>query len=434
MVYAPQSHRKSRPAPGILDGAVDLARDKELVELCQAGDDSAFSELYTRYCRRLHRFCLRRLHDSDDADEAVQEAFTRAWRALATFGGERRFYPWLTVIAGNVCTDMLRRRSRVVPMDDIPLRPIDLGQAEIDEQLLRQVDVAMASAALEQLSDRHRRVLHLREESGWSAQRIAEHEGVAVPAVDTLLWRARQAFKREFSALAETGGGLAAVLGVGLATWRRALARGAARVASVLPAPARGPGALAASVVLAGAAVTGGGIALVGSGPHARAPSGVASAAASALVPSGTSASTASFLGTSYGSSANGSSGAGSQGTAGSRALSTPSTPSGGDGAASTPVSSPGTPSVTLPTRGAAGALSSLVTPVTNPASGGSLLSGAAGLATDGGTSSVQTPTSVSTALGAVTAAGATALTAAHTAVAGVTSTVRSTVGSVLGG
>lgn len=257
-----------------LDGTVDLVRDRELVERCQSGDQTAFAELYGRYQRRLHRFCLRRLHAADDAEEAVQEAFTRAWRALPRFAGERRFYPWLTVIAGNVCTDMLRRRSRLVPMEEMPHHSAELVDSDIDvdEQLVRQVDLAMAAEALGHLSDRHQRVLRLREGTEWSAQRIAEVEGVAVPAVDTLLWRARQAFKREFAALSDTGG-FAALLGVGVAALRRTVARAWARTASHLPGPARGPGAIAATIALTGAAIAGGSVALVGTGaPHRVAP------------------------------------------------------------------------------------------------------------------------------------------------------------------
>ncbi|HTX62073.1 MAG TPA: RNA polymerase sigma factor, partial [Acidimicrobiales bacterium] len=249
----------------MLDGAVDLARDRELVERCQGGDEGSFAELYDRYHRRLLRFCLRRVHSVDDAEEAVQEAFTRAWRAMPHFGGERRFYPWLTVIAGNVCTDMLRRRARVVPMDEMPQRGVEMKGDDVDEQLLRQVDLAMATEALAHLSDRHQRVLRLRESTEWSAQRIAESEGVAVPAVDTLLWRARQAFKREFAVLSDASG-LAGILGFALAAVRRTLARIWLRASTHLPAQMRGPGAIAATVALSGAAIAGGSVALVSSG------------------------------------------------------------------------------------------------------------------------------------------------------------------------
>ena len=173
------------------------ARDRQLVERCQAGDRRAFEELYHRYQRRLFHFCLRRLHEPHESEDAVQEAFTRAWRALPGFAGDRRFYPWLTVIAGNICTDILRRRSRTTPVDEVPQPVVDVDSVDVDDRLMRSVDAGMATEALGKLSERHRRVLQLREGSGWSTQQIAEHEGVAVPAMETLLWRARQALKRE---------------------------------------------------------------------------------------------------------------------------------------------------------------------------------------------------------------------------------------------
>ena len=107
---------------------VDLDRDRALVERCQAGDSAAFGNLYARYYERLLRFCLRRLNDRHEAEDAAQEAFARAWKALPRFAGERRFYPWLTVIAGNICTDMLRRRSRSTPTDDMELTRATAGR------------------------------------------------------------------------------------------------------------------------------------------------------------------------------------------------------------------------------------------------------------------------------------------------------------------
>jgi RNA polymerase sigma-70 factor (ECF subfamily) len=254
---------------------VDLARDRHLVERCQNGDRTAFEELYHRYHRRLFHFCLRRLHEPYEAEDAVQEAFTRAWRALPDFAGDRRFYPWLTVIAGNICTDMLRRSARLTPVEEVPLPTIDLGSRDVDEHLIEQVDAAMAAQALEHLSDRHQRVLQLREGSGWSTQRLAEHEGVAVPVMETLLWRARQALKREFAALTETGGRLGTALILGVAAVRRFAGRTTSRMATTplfQSTSMRGPGALAASLVLAGGVVGG---AMLVVAPHPSPPAAV---------------------------------------------------------------------------------------------------------------------------------------------------------------
>ena len=201
----------SRTAPG--DGApsagdVDLDRDRALVRRCQEGDGAAFAELYTQYHDRLHRFCMRRLLDRDEADEVTQEAFLRAWRALPTFAGGLRFYPWLTVIAKNLCTDLLRRRSRYGTVADFDRQPADAARLDglsstmsSEEAVMASFDGELAAEALTRLSERHRNVLALREEAGLSYQEIATAEGVEISTIETLLWRARQALKREYVAL-----------------------------------------------------------------------------------------------------------------------------------------------------------------------------------------------------------------------------------------
>src|SRR5204862_4279643 len=109
-----RSQNGSRQGEGMALRAddVDLNRDSLLVERFQSGDTEAFDDLYRRYYARLVRFCLRRVGDPHEAEEVAQEAFVRAYRALPRLTGERRFYPWMTVIAGRLCVDSHRRRSR----------------------------------------------------------------------------------------------------------------------------------------------------------------------------------------------------------------------------------------------------------------------------------------------------------------------------------
>ena len=201
------------PTASARDGAVDVTRDKILVERCQAGDRQAFDELYLRYQRRLYRFCMQRLGQAHDAEDVVQESFVRAWRALPRFAGERRFYPWLTVIAANLCVDTLRRRSRLTPVEESRIIAADPGNYDIEDAVLHEVDSKMVATAFGHLSTRHQRVLQMREGSEWSYREIAEHEGVGVTAVETLLWRARQALKREFLILDEQRGKVGALVG-----------------------------------------------------------------------------------------------------------------------------------------------------------------------------------------------------------------------------
>ncbi len=218
------------------------------MERCQAGDSAAFGNLYARYYERLLRFCLRRLNDRHEAEDAAQEAFARAWKALPRFAGERRFYPWLTVIAGNICTDMLRRRSRSTPTDDMELtaqRPVGVvGEDTSEELVLAAVDGELVNRALDRLSTRHRHVLAMREGSGWTYQQIADHEGVEIGTIETLLWRARQALKREFAVVSESKEALAGFLIATGALIRRTVFRAAHRGATVHHSSGGGSGAM----------------------------------------------------------------------------------------------------------------------------------------------------------------------------------------------
>ncbi len=250
---------------------VDLERDRALVERCQSGDSAAFGNLYARYYERLLRFCLRRLNDRHEAEDAAQEAFARAWKALPRFAGERRFYPWLTVIAGNICTDMLRRRSRSTPTDDLELtaqHPVGVvGEDTSEELVLAAVDGELVNRALDRLSTRHRHVLAMREESGWTYQQIADHEGVEIGTIETLLWRARQALKREFAVVSESKEALAGFLIATGALLRRTFFRVAHRGASVNhQSGGAGEGLRNA---MAGMAVTGAAVAAAFIAPHA---------------------------------------------------------------------------------------------------------------------------------------------------------------------
>ena len=176
---------------------VDLMRDRALVERAQDGDLDAFTELYTRYFRRLVRFSAKRIGDVHEAEEIAQEAFVRAYRALPTFAGERRFYPWITVIASRLCVDALRRRGRVEVAEIHDREFLESGFDRLDtEDDLLTLHVAMA-----RLTGRHREVLELREQRGWSYQHIADHYDVSLGTVEALLWRARKALRREFTAL-----------------------------------------------------------------------------------------------------------------------------------------------------------------------------------------------------------------------------------------
>lgn len=90
-----------------------MSADTRLEELGVSGlgevDESAFSGLAERHRRELHVHCYRMLGSFEDAEDAVQETFLRAWRRRETFEGRSTFRAWLYRIATNACLDLLAK-------------------------------------------------------------------------------------------------------------------------------------------------------------------------------------------------------------------------------------------------------------------------------------------------------------------------------------
>lgn len=240
----------------VMRGAVDIDRDRGLVLRHQRGDGGAFDELYRRYYTRLVAFCARRVNDQHAAEELAQEAFARALRAMPRFAGERRFYPWLTVIAHRLCIDHHRQASRVEPVPEP-----DPGCVDADhEALYAAVDHHHLGLALARLAPRHREILELREDRGWSYQEIATSLDVPMTTVEALLHRARRALRREYLAVAgdDRGGrlGLALLGGGMLARLKRWLA--ALTPEKVVPAMGTAAAGALAVGMLAGPLIDGG--------------------------------------------------------------------------------------------------------------------------------------------------------------------------------
>lgn len=160
------------------------------------GDIDRFEELVRAYEKIVYNLALRTLGDPQDAMDAVQEAFFRAYRALESYRGESKFSVWLYRLTANVCTDMLRKRARtpVVSMTDeedtIPDIPDErfCPQTELEKKQLRQ----SVRRGLEKLPEDFRRVLLLRELGGLSYDEIARATGLEPGTVKTRIYRARK--------------------------------------------------------------------------------------------------------------------------------------------------------------------------------------------------------------------------------------------------
>jgi RNA polymerase sigma-70 factor (ECF subfamily) len=143
--------------------------ESQLLRAGQAGDRTALEQLLMPYERPLYALCRGILGHADDAEDAVQETFLRALRALSAFRGEAAVRTWLYRIAVNVCLDRKRAHQHAEPWDE-ELSPAVSPAGSPESIALRHLRL---TEALGCLLPRQRVVLLLKELEGWSAGEIA---------------------------------------------------------------------------------------------------------------------------------------------------------------------------------------------------------------------------------------------------------------------
>jgi RNA polymerase sigma factor (sigma-70 family) len=183
------------PPPALPPTMLAAMADETLVGLIAAGSDDAFTALDARYRRRLVRFATGFVPGGTaDAEDVVQDAMVRAVRALRN--GSRPEAPgaWLHRITRNCALDLTasRRRHPVIELADHAHPAAEDAQ----ETLERRMGVRGLVADVGRLPDTQRSALVLRELEGRSYADIADELDVTVPAVKSLLVRARQGLKR----------------------------------------------------------------------------------------------------------------------------------------------------------------------------------------------------------------------------------------------
>lgn len=162
-----------------------------------AGDADAFAELVEAHQERLLRLCERMLGDSEEARDAVQEVFLKAYRKAADFRPHGQVYTWLYRIATNHCLNKLRRRRlvRFVRWEDpgeqevAPFDPPD-GAADPAAALEARRHWRETRHAIAALPSGQRAVLVLARFEGLSYRQIAEVLGITEGAVESRLFRA----------------------------------------------------------------------------------------------------------------------------------------------------------------------------------------------------------------------------------------------------
>jgi len=170
--------------------------ESRIIRAVLDGDTNRFEELVRDYENIVYSLALRTLGNPQDAMDAAQEAFFRAYRALPSFRGDSKFSVWLYRLTANVCTDMLRKRGRSMEtsLTDEEETVLDIPdgrfcpQTELEKKQLRQ----SVRRGLEKLPEEFRQVLLLRELGGLRYDEIAQSTGLEPGTVKTRIFRARK--------------------------------------------------------------------------------------------------------------------------------------------------------------------------------------------------------------------------------------------------
>jgi RNA polymerase sigma factor (sigma-70 family) len=166
-----------------------LRSDDQLVALFRMGYDEAFSVIHDRYRQRLFAYTRQMLAGSrSDAEDALQEVFLRAYGALRADDRPITLRAWLYRVAHNRCVDHLRRPCPA------PVDLLDVSRPPLHDPLLeteRREDLRRLVADVRRLPDQQRSALLMREMEGLSYVEMADALGVTIPAVKSLLVRAR---------------------------------------------------------------------------------------------------------------------------------------------------------------------------------------------------------------------------------------------------
>ena len=190
----------------------EIPSDLDLVQRVKNGDKEAFNMLVLKYQRKVGRLVRRLVSNSDEADDVVQDAFIKAYRALPQFRGDSAFYTWLYRIAVNTAKNhLVSRGKRPISLSEltsnegdeesfeVPVVTIDNNTPEA-ELMSRQIAEAV-NRAVSALPEELQTALSLREIDGLSYEEIAEAMNCPICTVRSRIFRAREAVAAELKPL-----------------------------------------------------------------------------------------------------------------------------------------------------------------------------------------------------------------------------------------
>ena len=187
-----------------------VSEDVKLVERLLAKERAAFDEFFTTYFPRLVRFCSRRVGAQDAVEDIVQETMVKALRNLPSYRGEALLFSWMCVICRNEISDWYKKFGRTeqlsVPLDDNEeiLAVLESLGVQTSTEMSDRVAISdLVQLTLDYLPPKYGRVLELKYVHGYSVGEIAKDMGTGQLAVQSMLARARKAFRKGMNELSQ---------------------------------------------------------------------------------------------------------------------------------------------------------------------------------------------------------------------------------------
>ncbi|MDX6767905.1 MAG: sigma-70 family RNA polymerase sigma factor [Elusimicrobiota bacterium] len=183
----------------------DPTADAELVRRCLDGDEAAFEAVLDSYRDRVYALLLRLVRDPRDAEDLAQEAFLKAFRALASYDPGRPLASWLFKIAHNAALDFLRARGEDPAALDDPESGLDPAEpvAGIEAVLVREETRDRLERIVAGLPPLYREILLLRHKEDLDYRAIGEVLGLPEGTVKNRLFRARDLLKARLESAGE---------------------------------------------------------------------------------------------------------------------------------------------------------------------------------------------------------------------------------------
>ncbi|HWM26947.1 MAG TPA: sigma-70 family RNA polymerase sigma factor [Woeseiaceae bacterium] len=186
-----------------------ISQDRALARKIRNGDSGAFEEFFREYFPRLYRFSLTRVNgDASIAEEVVQRTMCRVVRKLHSYRGEALMFTWLCQICRNEMSSVFRERrmeSTTDPLEDNPAVQAALASLALDigpEKSQSNDEVArFVRVTLEYLPTSYARALEMKYIQGCSVDEIGESLNISSKAAESVLSRARDAFREGFRSL-----------------------------------------------------------------------------------------------------------------------------------------------------------------------------------------------------------------------------------------